>query len=350
MSYSQTQWILIFYIYCFAGWLWECCYVSIRKRQWINRGFLYGPWLPIYGTGAITILFTTLPASNSNILIFLIGMFSATILEYVTGAVMERLFHMRYWDYSDQPLNLNGHICLGVSLGWGLFSLILIRMIHPPVEKFVFMISGSIADAFCIILTILFSVDVTKSVQNALDLKELMVKLTESKEAMEQLEKRYLSLVEKLDYCSDWMKERIREIETTLVEKKEVSYKQIKEKELLGREMLMEKLAEQRYRKAKRLSVSREKINIVLSEVAQQLERAMTAQEKQTLEKVRSSLLELQSSIHKIEVEMAARKNREFQKAISILERNPSAMSKKYQKAFSELKKLKKDKKHKTGQ
>ena len=123
MTYTQTQWIMMFYFYCVAGWVWETLYVSIRKKQWINRGFLYGPWLPIYGTGAILILFTTLPFAESGFLIFLIGMISATALEYVTGAVMERIFHMRYWDYSEEPLNLNGQICLKVSVAWGFFSL-----------------------------------------------------------------------------------------------------------------------------------------------------------------------------------------------------------------------------------
>lgn len=109
------------------------CYVSACRRQWVNRGFLHGPLLPIYGSGATIILFVTLPVEQDLRLVFLLGMIAATVLEYVTGAVMERLFKVRYWDYSHHRFNLNGHICLTSSLAWGFFSILLVRFIHPPI-------------------------------------------------------------------------------------------------------------------------------------------------------------------------------------------------------------------------
>ena len=114
--YTIHQWLLLFYLYCFAGWIWESCYVSLKKRKWINRGFLKGPLLPIYGSGAIVVLVSTIMVQNNTFLIFIIGMIAATILEYITGELMERIFHVRYWDYSDKPFNINGHICLLSSL------------------------------------------------------------------------------------------------------------------------------------------------------------------------------------------------------------------------------------------
>ena len=120
--YTPEQWLLLFYFYCLCGWIWESCFVSCKQRRWVNRGFLHGPWLPIYGSGAIIILFATLPVKGSAIGIALMGTFAATLLEYVTGAVMERIFKMRYWDYSNQPCNLNGYICLTSSIGWAGFS------------------------------------------------------------------------------------------------------------------------------------------------------------------------------------------------------------------------------------
>ena len=108
--YSAGQWVLLFFFYCFLGWVWESCYVSACRRQWVNRGFLHGPLLPIYGSGAILILFVTLPAQDHLWLVWLLGMIAATALEYVTGDVMERLFKVRYWDYSKKRFNLNGHI------------------------------------------------------------------------------------------------------------------------------------------------------------------------------------------------------------------------------------------------
>lgn len=87
--YSLGQWLLFFFLYCFLGWVWESCYVSAKRRQWVNRGFLHGPMLPIYGTGAVIILLATIPVRDSLWLVFLLGMLAATALEYVTGAAME---------------------------------------------------------------------------------------------------------------------------------------------------------------------------------------------------------------------------------------------------------------------
>lgn len=120
-AYYLSQWVLFFFIYSFIGWVWESCYVSVRKRRWVNRGFMHGPMLPLYGSGALVILIVTIPVRENLILVFLVGMAGATILEYFTGAAMERLFHVRYWDYSRQPGNLNGHICPMASLCWGVF-------------------------------------------------------------------------------------------------------------------------------------------------------------------------------------------------------------------------------------
>ena len=118
------------------------------------------------------------------------GTFAATLLEYVTGAVMERIFKMRYWDYSNQPCNLNGYICLTSSIGWAGFSWLLVRVIHPPIDRLLrdvpFYLTGPLAGA----LTVLFVWDVVTSVRQALDLKELLTKLTEENEELRRLAKR----------------------------------------------------------------------------------------------------------------------------------------------------------------
>ena len=88
MHYTVWQWLLFFYIYCFFGWCIETTFVSCRKRQFVNRGFLTGPVIPIYGSGAVAILWATLPVRESWIGVFLLGMAAATLLEYVTGAVI----------------------------------------------------------------------------------------------------------------------------------------------------------------------------------------------------------------------------------------------------------------------
>ena len=188
--YSAGQWVLLFFFYCFCGWVWESCYVSLCQRHWVNRGFLRGPLLPIYGSGAIIILFVTLPVAGNLWLVWLFGMLAATALEYVTGAAMEALFKIRYWDYSKQKFNLNGHICLSSSIAWGFFSILLVRFIHPPIGRLLADVPAWLVDPLALVLTAVFTVDVVQSVQAALDLKEVLSKLTEENEELRRLAKR----------------------------------------------------------------------------------------------------------------------------------------------------------------
>ena len=188
--YSAGQWVLLFFFYCFCGWVWESCYVSVCQRRWVNRGFLRGPLLPIYGSGAIIILFATLPVAGNLWLVWLLGMLAATALEYVTGAAMEALFKVRYWDYSKQKFNLNGHICLSSSIAWGFFSILLVKFIHPPIGRLLADVPARLVDPLALVLTAVFTVDVVQSVQAALDLKEVLSKLTEENEELRRLAKR----------------------------------------------------------------------------------------------------------------------------------------------------------------
>ena len=114
-QYTTQQWLLYFYVYCFLGWIFESCYVSFRKKQWVNRGFLHGPFLPIYGSGAVMMLFVSEPFKDNLILTYFAGVVGATLLELVTGAAMEALLKVRYWDYSNQKIYLSVLFgCLGI--------------------------------------------------------------------------------------------------------------------------------------------------------------------------------------------------------------------------------------------
>ncbi len=188
--YSTGQWVLLFFFYCFCGWIWESCYVSVRQKQWVNRGFLQGPLLPIYGSGAIIILLATIPVEDDLRLVYLFGMIAATALEYATGAVMERLFKVRYWDYSNQRWNLNGHICLSSSIAWGFFSILMVRFIHPPIARLLICVPAWCVDPLALALTAAFTVDAVRSVQAALDLRDVLGRLTEENEALRRLSRR----------------------------------------------------------------------------------------------------------------------------------------------------------------
>ena len=114
--YTLSQWLLFFFLYSFFGWIWESCYVSLREHRWVNRGFMHGPMLPLYGSGAVSVLIITLPVRDNLPLVFIMGMIGATLLEFFTGMVMESLFHVRYWDYSHLKFNVKGYICPVASL------------------------------------------------------------------------------------------------------------------------------------------------------------------------------------------------------------------------------------------
>jgi len=189
MEYTFSTWLFFFYFYCFLGWVWETCYVSVLKARWVNRGFMRGPFLPIYGSGAIVVLIFTLPFRTNPGLVFIVGMISATILEYFTGAAMERLFHVRYWDYSNQHLNVNGHICLTSSLAWGAFSVILTLYGHTPVERLASCMSINVLEGLVFALTVYISIDMAESVREAINLKEVLLSLEESSEDFRRLQK-----------------------------------------------------------------------------------------------------------------------------------------------------------------
>lgn len=213
-QYTITEWILFFFIYSMIGWIWESCFVSLKKKQWVNRGFMHGPVLPIYGTGAIGVLVCTIGVRDSIPAIFLLGMVGATILEYVTGVCMEQLFQMRYWDYSHQKYNFKGYICLRSSIGWGLFSILLVRGIHIPIETVVLWIPRNLTEGIAVVATVAFTADFTQSFNEALDLKETLIRLGEKNKRIQKLQKR-------LEVISAIAEDEYQQYQNRLEEKKE---------------------------------------------------------------------------------------------------------------------------------
>ena len=141
-SYTMVQWLFFFYFYCLFGWCFESSYVSLKKRKLVNRGFMRGPFLPLYGSGAIMMLVVSMPFQHNILLTYIAGCIGATALEYVTGVVMEALFKVRYWDYSNQKFNFQGQICLSSTLAWGGLTILMTRVVHKPVEQLMLAIPG----------------------------------------------------------------------------------------------------------------------------------------------------------------------------------------------------------------
>ena len=188
--YKTFQWLFFFYFYCFCGWCFESAYVSLKAGKPVNRGFMRGPFLPLYGSGAIMMLVVSMPFQDNVLLTYLAGVLGATALEYVTGVTMEALFKVRYWDYSKQRFNFQGHICLSSSIAWGFLTILMTRVVHRPVEQFVLSISGSILAPVTLALTLYIVVDFTLSFKAAMELRDLLAKMQKLKEEVERLQKR----------------------------------------------------------------------------------------------------------------------------------------------------------------
>lgn len=127
---SFALWFLIFMTYSFGGWFVEVCISLFQHRKLINRGFLVGPICPIYGVGALLVSLVVRPDENPFV-IFCVAVVGSAILEYGVSYAMEKLFRVRWWDYTNQPFNLNGRICAGSVLSFGVVGIFILKIINP---------------------------------------------------------------------------------------------------------------------------------------------------------------------------------------------------------------------------
>lgn len=210
-GYSLVQWLFFFYIYCFIGWCFESAYVSFCKKRLVNRGFMRGPFLPLYGSGAIVMLIVSQPFRDHLVLTYFAGFIGATLLEYITGVWMEALFKVRYWDYSAQRFNYKGYVCLGSSIVWGFMTILMTKVIHKPIEFFVLSISPVILLIVVLLLTIYIVMDLTMSFKTALDLKNVLIYMEKGREELERMQKRLDVIIAVLDETKEEFTEQLKE-------------------------------------------------------------------------------------------------------------------------------------------
>ena len=196
------HYIQLFFIYSLLGFIWETLWVSITEKKLAKRGFLKGPILPIYGFGALIILISVHPYTDNPFMIYFAGMTAATILELITGYLMEKLLHVRYWDYDERPLNFHGYICARSSLFWGLISIILVKQINPGVEDYLNNFSFPFLNHMTIVLIMVFILDLSLSLKEAIDLRNLIhygEKLSEySEQLLEEIHEKSVDKKEEL--------------------------------------------------------------------------------------------------------------------------------------------------------
>jgi uncharacterized membrane protein len=226
-SYNIFQWMLFFYIYSVFGWIFESTYVSLKSKHFVNRGFLKGPMIPIYGEGAIMMVIATTPVRGNIVLECIMGMIGATVLEYVVGALMESLFKVKYWDYSNQPFSIKGYICLSSTVCWGVLSVLLAEVIHIPIEGVVLSLEPIVLIALVVVITLIFIIDATTSAKEAWDLRAILLALTKVIEEISVLQHQ---LEAKKDIIAEQLSDRKDIFVEQLTDRKDVFVEQLTDK------------------------------------------------------------------------------------------------------------------------
>ena len=234
--YHFHQWLSFFYFYCLFGWCFESTVVSVKNKRFINRGFMTGPWLPLYGTGAICVLFVTLPFQQNPALVYVIGAFFATLLEYIVGTLMLKIFKVRYWDYSYRKIQLHGHICLSSTIAWGFLSILMVYVVHDRVAHLILGLNNALVSMLTFSITALMAFDFANSLRRALDMRALIIQAENlkrnlrkrvefQKELLRSSAEEQLALIKALtdssvEYYSDQIREKMDEFQTALWEQK----------------------------------------------------------------------------------------------------------------------------------
>lgn len=132
MTIYEIAWY--FFIYAFLGWCTEVSFFAVKKGKFVNRGFLNGPVCPVYGFGLVAIIAALTPLKDNLLLLFLGSVLITSALEFLTGWALEKIFHTRWWDYTENKFNLCGYICLEFSLIWGLAATAVMKIIQPLIQ------------------------------------------------------------------------------------------------------------------------------------------------------------------------------------------------------------------------
>lgn len=201
--------ILYFFVYGFFGWCTEVAFAACKERKFVNRGFLNGPICPIYGIGVgIVVQFLT-PYKDNFILLYVTSVVLVTALEWVTGFILEKVFHNKWWDYSKMPLNLNGYVCLLFSLIWGVACVAIVEFIHPVIHKVLSWIPKPIGIGLIVVLGIAILADLYVTVSTILKMNRHLEKMKEIAAELHRIsdelgESIYKDVVEVLERREEW--------------------------------------------------------------------------------------------------------------------------------------------------
>ncbi len=210
---------LFFFIYAFLGWCTEVVYASLTVGKFVNRGFLNGPLCPIYGFGVIAVVNLLMPVKDNLFLLFVGSIFITSLIELLTGFILEKIFHNKWWDYSDRPFNIGGYICPLFSLMWGIACLIVVDKIHPMISELVNLIPDTAAVVFLVIMSIILLIDFIATVNTIFKLNK---KLKHIEELSAMIKQSSDEIGENLAAGAMILAEKKEEIEDKMYQRKEI--------------------------------------------------------------------------------------------------------------------------------
>ena len=159
LSLKNFQSLTIYFIiYSFIGWVMESSYALYYTRHFVNRGFLFGPLCPLYGYGAIILILFFKNYKKHSLKLFFYASFIFSVFEYITSYVLDALFKLKWWDYTNDFLNINGRVSLFYSVIWGIAAILFLNHVHPFISKKVDKLIDKISDKYKIILVSIFIV------------------------------------------------------------------------------------------------------------------------------------------------------------------------------------------------
>lgn len=211
--------LMSFFTYAFLGWCTEVAFAAAKQRQFVNRGFLNGPVCPIYGVGVTVVIALLVQFSDHIVFLYITSTILVTFLEWLTGLVLEKLFHHRWWDYSQMPLNIGGYVCLLFSLIWGVVCVAIVKLVHPLLYDLMMFVPHWLGVSLLVVFSALLLADIYVTASGILKWNKRLEKLDE--------------LAKELHNISDQIGENIYENMMTgleLQEKGQVRVAELKEK------------------------------------------------------------------------------------------------------------------------
>ena len=169
---------ILFWLYSFLGWLMETTLVSLQSKKFINRGFFMGPYCPIYGTGGVLLLVLS-PYKDSPFLVFILSIVICSIIEYLTSYILEMIYKVRWWDYSNRMFNLNGRVCLFNSICFGLLGMLMVSYLNPVFLNLITSLSDTILTIIALIILIITLIDMSITFSIMFDIRKTIINLKE---------------------------------------------------------------------------------------------------------------------------------------------------------------------------